>query len=337
MGQTTEADLPNVDDIRNAIIAGAGALPTQCDGSAQDAAGDKVIKHCYHKDKVNWLVGLEWNPDENHMVYGKISTAFRAGGFDNLTQQVLDGKLVGNFLPEEVTSYEVGTKNRFFDGALQVNVSGFYYSYTNLQVDSFINVDVGAYTSNAGAGRFQGIDFDLAWQATNRDRFGFVGTYLDATYTNYKTILAGYCSGSSIHAIDPTNCPLADGPLINVNLDGNKPPMAPLWSFKVSYDRDIPLDKFGVMDFNVTTSFKSNYFVSSYDLPVQHQDSYFQTDMSLTYTPQEGYYDLQLYMHNVENYVPVTFASWTGTYPVNYMNVIFGTPRTFGGKLDVRF
>jgi len=318
-GDVNEADLPGSKDILANFAADPTPLPTVCGHSTTDSVGDTIIKQCYHKDKVNWLVGVNWSPTDNNMVYGKISTAFRAGGFDNLSQTIFNGHLVGNFLPETVISYEVGTKNRFLDNALQVNLAGFMYDYTDLQVDSFVNVTVGHYTTNAGKARFRGIDFDAQWQFTDQDRVGVVGTYLDATYTSYKTVEAG-----------------VNGIVVNVDLAGNKPPDAPQWSYKVNYEHNFNLGTYGALTFDASTQFKSNYFVNSYDYSLAHQESYFQSDLSLTYAPTENY-NVQLFVHNLEDYVPITYMSWTGGPPINIVNFAFGQPRTWGVQGNVKF
>ena len=318
-GDLNEADLPNSNGILANFAADPTALPTICGNSTTDSAGDTIIKQCYHKDKVNWLVGVNWSPTDRNMVYGKISTAFRAGGFDNLSHTIFNGHEVGNFLPETVISYEVGTKNRFLDNMLQVNLAGFMYDYTDLQVDSFVSTTVGHYTTNAGQARFRGIDFDVEWQFTDQDRVGIVGTYLDATYTSYKTVEVGYL-----------------GNVVNVDLSGNKPPDAPLWSFKASYEHNFDLGNYGALTFDASTEFKSNYYLNSYNFEIGHQESYFQSDLSLTYAPTEKY-NVELFVHNVENYVPMTFMSWTGGAPINIVNMAFGQPRTWGVQGNVKF
>ena len=39
----------------------------------------------------------------------------------------------GQFKPEEVTAYELGTRNTFLDGRVRLNVTAFYYDHEHLQ------------------------------------------------------------------------------------------------------------------------------------------------------------------------------------------------------------
>ncbi len=42
------------------------------------------------------------------------------------------------FGPEKIDAFEIGSKNTFFDGALQLNLTGFYYKYKGLQLSRII-------------------------------------------------------------------------------------------------------------------------------------------------------------------------------------------------------
>jgi len=52
----------------------AGGVPSQCNGETA-GANDTIINHCYSQGQVNWLVGLEYTPAPNHLLYFKASTA----------------------------------------------------------------------------------------------------------------------------------------------------------------------------------------------------------------------------------------------------------------------
>ena len=43
------------------------------------------------------------------------------------------------FEPEFVDAFEIGSKNRFLDGTLQLNLTGFYYKYKGLQLSRIVN------------------------------------------------------------------------------------------------------------------------------------------------------------------------------------------------------
>ncbi|WP_174297785.1 TonB-dependent receptor domain-containing protein [Sphingomonas bacterium] len=65
------------------------------------------------------------------MVYATVSRGYKPGG-SNLSQTPILVPVI--YQPEHVTAFEVGSKNRFADNALQLNLAAYYYAYRNLQL-----------------------------------------------------------------------------------------------------------------------------------------------------------------------------------------------------------
>jgi iron complex outermembrane receptor protein len=86
-----------------------------------------------HYHFVDWRVRGQYDFNPDHMLYGLIADGHKAGGFnDNLGT----GGPVLTYNPEEVTNFEIGSKNRFtVAGApVKLNVSAFYMAYKNQQI-----------------------------------------------------------------------------------------------------------------------------------------------------------------------------------------------------------
>lgn len=77
-------------------------------------------------DAISWLVSLDYQPNDNILLYGSIARGFRSGGIDQ-------GNLALTINPEFVLNYEVGIKSDWFDNRLRLNASGFYSDYTDIQ------------------------------------------------------------------------------------------------------------------------------------------------------------------------------------------------------------
>ena len=81
------------------------------------------IPFTYAKTKPNWLVGVNYKPSDDIMVYAKASTAFVSGG-----------SVAGiTFEPESALSYEAGVKAEWFDRHLRTNLAVYTVKYDNLQ------------------------------------------------------------------------------------------------------------------------------------------------------------------------------------------------------------
>ena len=78
--------------------------------------------------KVTWKAGLDVHLTEDNLVYGLVSTGWKNGGSGSPGIFKPD-----RFKPEEVTAYEIGTRNTFLDGRVRLNVTAFYYDHEHLQ------------------------------------------------------------------------------------------------------------------------------------------------------------------------------------------------------------
>ncbi|PVX28900.1 TonB-dependent receptor [Sphingomonas pokkalii] len=299
------------------ILAVTGR-PGRC--KEADSGNYQSLDQCYNHSEVNWLAGAEWTPGAGHLLYAKVSTGYRSGGFDNLTNVVVNGQTVGTFQPEKITSYEIGTKNRFLHNTVEFNVSAFHYDYTDLQIDNFINPTVGHATVNAGRARFNGVDTDFSAALTPNDQFRVTFNYLDAKFTKFNAFATGVNGGTAV-----------------LDLKGNRPPQAPKVTIAVGYDHTFDLGMAGSLRAGAYTRFKSDYHLTSYNYAADLQEAYTQTDLSITWMDSSRKYSVQAFVRNVENYVPITFAQFTAGPPINLYNYAFGSPRTLGVNLSAKF
>jgi outer membrane receptor protein involved in Fe transport len=82
---------------------------------------------------------LDWEVTPNNLLYASYSRGYKAGGFNPPLSAADAGIVVPTtFLPEFVNAFEIGSKNSFGNGQLQLNLTGFYYDYKDLQLSSII-------------------------------------------------------------------------------------------------------------------------------------------------------------------------------------------------------
>ena len=84
-------------------------------------------------DAVTWKIGVDFNITDDNMIYGLVSTGWKNGGTN-------PGAITGgaillpvSFEPEEVTSFEIGSRNTFMEGRVRLNITAFFYDHENLQ------------------------------------------------------------------------------------------------------------------------------------------------------------------------------------------------------------
>ncbi|MBS0492062.1 TonB-dependent receptor [Phenylobacterium sp.] len=269
--------------------------------------------------KTTWRVGADWEITPDNMVYGSVSTGYKAGGFSSNR----------NFGPETLTAYEVGSKNYFFDRRLLANLSAFYYDYKDLQVVSVApdeNGVVRALTTNAGVSTVWGIEFEGRARITEALSIDGSFGYLDAKFDRY------------VGAIDPLYGTVQD-------LSGNTLPRAPRWNGNIGVAYAIPLAS-GQLTARISTRYQSKvYFTEFNNIPIvtggatifpyriASQDDYTATDISLRYDDDRGWY-AEAFADNLEDEAVLVSVSTDSAR--NFFGS-YAAPRTFGVKAGFKF
>jgi len=271
--------------------------------------------------KVSWLGGLNYKPDNNTLVYAKVSTGYKAGGFDSTGS---------TFQAETNTAYEGGLKMNFGPKHQHIfNVAGFYYDYKNLQNDVVLNAATGAQTFNAGKATVYGVEAEASFKLSRLDTFTANFNYLHARYDKF---LASYA------VFDTTNPNLTTlNPADNPDLRGNALPQAPTYVIGVGYDHTFELGSAGTVTASVYSRFKSRYYLDFFNYRDSSQSAFTQTDLSLEYKPLNGRFTIQGFVRNLENIRPVVFANYQAAGPDDVYNWQFGAPRTYGARFIFAF
>jgi iron complex outermembrane receptor protein len=89
---------------------------------------------------VDWRAGVEYDLQKNNLLYVTFSTGRKAAGFND-TQAFADRPLYNSaYGPESVYSLELGSKNLFFERALRLNASAFYFAYQGMQFQTIVSI-----------------------------------------------------------------------------------------------------------------------------------------------------------------------------------------------------
>ena len=76
---------------------------------------------------------LDWQVNNDLLIYGSVSRGFKGGGFSLAALQALTGNAAESVDPEVLWAYEIGFKSSWMNGALNFNAAGFYYDWKDLQ------------------------------------------------------------------------------------------------------------------------------------------------------------------------------------------------------------
>ncbi|MGN6270310.1 MAG: TonB-dependent receptor [Sphingomonas sp.] len=80
---------------------------------------------------------LDFKITPNNLLYASYSRGYKSGGINPPVPAIFNVQTV--FKPEQVDAFEIGSKNTLLDGTLQLNLSGFYYKYKDLQLARIVS------------------------------------------------------------------------------------------------------------------------------------------------------------------------------------------------------
>jgi outer membrane receptor protein involved in Fe transport len=79
---------------------------------------------------------LDYQITPDHLLYASYSRGYKSGGINPPLSPIFS--VPESFNPEFVNAFEIGSKNSFGNGALQLNLTGFYYKYKDLQLSRIV-------------------------------------------------------------------------------------------------------------------------------------------------------------------------------------------------------
>lgn len=279
------------------------------------------------EDEVTWLAGVNFTPSDDTLIYGKVTTGFKGGGFDS----------VGSYAPETNTAFEIGQKTSFGDsGQYRINANAFLYDYTDLQVSVLLNTATGGQVFNAGSATIWGIELEGDFALGENDALRASINYLNAEYDELLAQFNVYCVGgcpiTGVGDLDPT-APGVQQP----NFAGNTPPFSPEFVITAGYDHMFNLANGGTITAGISTRYKTSYYTDFFNYQDGQQEAYTETDVSVEYRPESERFSIQAFARNLEDERPLTFGSYIAAGPDDIYNFQFGTPRIYGIRLGVEF
>jgi iron complex outermembrane receptor protein len=157
-----------------------------------------------------------WIPNDDVTLYASVTKGFKSGGFGTFSLSpaifqwfgdgpdapitAADGFKPDRFAPEKIWSYEVGYKGTLFDGHANMDITAFYYDYTDLQVNFF---DTGSRVGNADKAEGYGAEASVTASLNEYFDFYVAAGWLDTEATGIQNICGlpdpNGCEGNPIY------------------------------------------------------------------------------------------------------------------------------------------
>jgi iron complex outermembrane recepter protein len=291
--------------------------------------------------KFTWKAGIEIDAGPQSLLYANVSTGFKSGGF------FVAAPPNNTFAPEELTAYTIGSKNRFLDNRLQLNIEAFYWDYKDQQI-TFVGgirgssglFAQGGTTVNAGQSRMYGADVELILAPTDNDLLSVNVQYLDGQYKSLRT-----AAFSATGAPVVTGCTVTGSRLANPGVNtarfydtdcSGKPTInSPKWSATLAYEHTFDLGGDMALVAGARTQIQSAQYFNVNFIKSERQGSYAMADAFLTLEGPDRKWALTAFVNNITDEEVLVR---TGVRPVlNFSVATLRPPRTYGLRASVNF
>jgi iron complex outermembrane recepter protein len=129
-------------------------------------------------NKVTWKGNLSYKFSEALLAYGTVSTGFRSGGLNPISQPF--EKIPAAFAPDSLTNFEVGAKGRLADGLFDYQSDVYFIRWNNIQVQETTPDASFPYIGNAGTANVKGVELELTAHPTQYLSATLAGSWQEA-------------------------------------------------------------------------------------------------------------------------------------------------------------
>jgi len=168
-------------------------------------AGLDGLKSSFSGNHTDYRVVLSDNLTDNMMVYGQLSTGYKAGG---VNARPFFPSQLHSFEPETLDSYEVGLKSTFHR-TLRLNAALFYNDYKDIQLPLTncywappAEQSPCASQANAGSAHVDGFEVEAEW---NPGRFSLDASYSNLNFNYYSVDPLGSVTKDMVSPFTPQN------------------------------------------------------------------------------------------------------------------------------------
>ena len=297
-----------------------------------------------------WNVGAQYRPNDDVMIYARLSTGYRPGGSKGawgITEPPFF------FEAEEVTNYEVGAKGLYFDGSVQLSSTIFFQDFDKYWVVAgrFKTADEIALDPNGGpttrstnaieGTTIAGVELEGAWKITERFSLRGFYNYLDTNIGPYLSIypfgLPGVNPGFQFYEYTDANGQTQVhrywGTGIEIEFDGKQLPNSPKHKSSLALAYDVPIAAdWGSLELLTIMNYRSKKYVEHGNVEAYAVSDYTRWDLRANWESANSPLKVTAYMQNALD--QAALHMWS---PREGIASPFGTivePREFGIQIS---
>lgn len=242
---------------------------------------------------------LSWQATPENLFYAVYAEGQKPGGF-NSNQAILAG--FPTFQPEDNKTYEIGTKNTFFDGKLTANLALYHTEVRGYQITQNVSVPPNqvSLTRNGGDARINGAELELLIRPVRNFTVTANYSYVDAKFTRGTDENLGLINDVADDGL--VNCSLGDEfPAVTGcqsrfgAIRGKRIPRAPEHTVFVDMDYRTPISD----DWNFFVGSNVNMVSTSFDQVLNFAETGGSVVVDARLGVQSDRYRVMLYARNL--------------------------------------
>ena len=264
-------------------------------------------------------LGLSYQADidftDETLFFSTLSRGYKAGGLNP------GGATKKDFDAEYINSFEVGTKNTFFDRSFQANATVFYYDYQDIQLGAIDTNAGGATITDNTDAKVKGAEFEFVALPLPDLMINLNISFLDSEVT-------GAFSTPDITQLSTAS--LAD-------VKGNSLPYAPDKSvqFGIQYSHSVTQD--WDITYMAQTYWQDDFYARVYNTPTDEIASWNQTDINISLADNSGTWKFEAFVKNIADNDSITGLSAENRLAGRFRLPAILDPRQFGIRVHYNF
>jgi outer membrane receptor protein involved in Fe transport len=290
--------------------------------------------------KVTWRVNLDYNISDDTMMYGNVTTGYRAGGFN-----LAFFSQTPQYEPEELIAYELGLKTQMLNNTLQMNGSIYRYNYDSIHTrteeacpptptaqsaQSACAVVPSTTSVQAAPGaEINGLEVEVLWLPTDELTLGGNFSYTSTEYTESFLVVDG---------TDPTTPGVlydaASNPDRVRDIKGRSLPQVPKTKGSLYGSYGLDFSDAGKVDLMVTYSYIDDVYFSAFESPLDLAPAYDRIDLRATWTSASDEWMVSGFVNNVQNDIGIRQILALGAEDGFKRTAQVTEPRVFGIELS---
>jgi iron complex outermembrane recepter protein len=247
-------------------------------------------------EEVTGVLGVDWTPDDDTLIYGKYNRGYKPGGLGcadtncNLTATPFTDK-------ELVDAFELGFKREWPEYNLTTNATLFYYDYQGYQVsntlvpepDPATGVRPPAYVAylNLPTTKTTGFELETMWRPIDPLRIIFNYGYTNPEIGDSPSLINGLDPFARDGDANPAGPALANGQQ-GQNLNGNILPFSPKNKIALNGVYTFDFEDGSAIDASLSYFWQDVAYSSIFNMNITEIPAWDQTDGRVTWTSSDG-------------------------------------------------